>query len=247
MIDLKQILEDIKILIEQVGEFQIQEQNNSVKYKKGEDDIVTNVDLESEKKIISHLLKYNFNILSEEIGFINNNSKYTFVIDPLDGTKNYATSKNEFSISIALMKQNNIILGVIYIPLKNKLFTAIKNKGAYLNNQKIEVSKIKDINFATIPTSYNSNSFTNSSSYNEVPLGSLSYRICSIAEGMTDFSVIHKTNLWDIAAATIILKEAGGEVIDFKGKEYNFNTKEYELTNILFSNNLLKNEVLKLI
>ena len=112
--------------------------------KKGPSDFVTNSDIKTEKIIIDELKKAkpNYSILSEEKGIENNKDKNnTWIIDPIDGTINYLHGIPHFAISIALKSYDQIIAGLIYDPIKDEMFYAEKNNGAYFNNQRIKVSK----------------------------------------------------------------------------------------------------------
>ena len=111
-------------------------------HKKGKNDIVTEADFAAEK-IILDLIKKHFpshNTISEEAGIEKNNSDYTWIIDPLDGTVNYTQGIEEYAVSIALSHNDKIIIGVIYRPESNEIFFAEKGKGAFKNNKKIIVS-----------------------------------------------------------------------------------------------------------
>ena len=128
-----------KILIKDFGEIEKLQVS-----KKGPNDFVTNSDLKTEKIIIDELKKAkpNYSILSEEKGIENNKDKNnTWIIDPIDGTINYLHGVPHFAISIALKSYDQIIAGLIYDPIKNEMFYAEKNNGAYFNNQRIKVSK----------------------------------------------------------------------------------------------------------
>ena len=113
---------------------------------KGPTDFVSNADLRAEKIIIEELKKAkpNYSIISEEDGSESNkDKKNTWIIDPIDGTTNFLHGVPHFSISIALKSDNEIISGLIYDPIKNEMFYAEKNNGAFFNNQRIKVSKKK--------------------------------------------------------------------------------------------------------
>ena len=128
-----------KILIRDFGEIE-----NLQVSKKGPTDFVTNSDLKTEKIIIEELKKAkpNYSILSEENGTENNRDKdNTWIIDPIDGTVNFLHGIPHFAISIALRSKNELISGLIYDPIKNEMFYAEKNNGAFFNNQRIRVSK----------------------------------------------------------------------------------------------------------
>ena len=114
--------------------------------KKGVADFVTNADLKVEKIIIDELKKArpDFSLISEENGVKKNkNTNNTWIIDPIDGTVNFLHGVPHFAISIALKSNNEIVSGLIYDPIKDEMFFAEKNSGAFLNNQKIRVSKKK--------------------------------------------------------------------------------------------------------
>ena len=133
-----------KILIRDFGE--VEKLQVSIK---GPADFVTNTDKKIEKILIEELnkAKKNYSILSEEIGIIENSDKDNFwIIDPIDGTTNFLHGIPHFAISIALKNKNEIISGLIYDPIKNEMFYAEKDNGAFLNNQRIRVSSKKNLN-----------------------------------------------------------------------------------------------------
>ena len=132
-----------KILIKDFGE--IEKLQISVK---GPSDFVSSADTKAEKIIISELMKTkkNYSILSEEDGSkINTDSKNVWIIDPIDGTTNFLHGVPHFAISIALKSNNEIVSGLIYDPIKDEMFYAEKNNGAFFNNKRIKVSKKKNI------------------------------------------------------------------------------------------------------
>ena len=133
-----------KILIRDFGEIE-----NLQVSKKGPSDFVTNSDLKTEKIIIEELKKArpNYSIISEENGFEENKDKNnTWIIDPIDGTVNFLHGIPHFAISIALKSNNEIVSGLIFDPIKDELFFAEKDNGAFFNNHRIKVSKKKEIN-----------------------------------------------------------------------------------------------------
>ena len=128
-----------KVLIRDFGE--VEKLQVSIK---SPTDFVSSADTKAEKTIIQELLKAkkNYSVISEEIGIINNkNSENIWIIDPIDGTTNFLHGIPHFAISIALKSNNEIIAGVIYDPIKDEMFYAEKNNGAFFNNQRIKVSK----------------------------------------------------------------------------------------------------------
>ena len=179
---------------------------------KGPTDFVSNADLKAEKIIIEELKKArpNYSIISEEDGSESNkDKKNTWVIDPIDGTTNFLHGVPHFAISIALKSENEIVSGLIYDPIKDEMFYAEKDKGAFFNNQRIKVSKKKEINSCLFATG--------GKSKNEIDLplrrsGSAALDMAYVAAGRYDGYFQNDLNLWDIAAGIIILKEAGGMI-----------------------------------
>ena len=198
-----------KILIRDFGELEKLQVSS-----KGPSDFVTNSDKKVEKIIIEELTKSRkkFSILSEEIGEIKNSDKDNYwIIDPIDGTTNFLHGIPHFSISIALKTKKEIVSGLIFDPIKNEMFYAEKNNGAYFNNQRIRVSKKKDINqclFATGGKKEISNNLNTRKS------GSAALDLAYVGAGRYDGCFQNSLNIWDIAAGIIIVKEAGGKIND---------------------------------
>ena len=193
-----------KILIRDFGEVEKLQVSN-----KGPSDFVTNADIKVEKIIIDELKKAkpNYSILSEEKGIEKNRDKKTWIIDPIDGTVNFLHGIPHFAISIALKDEDEIVSGVVYDPIKNEIFYAEKNNGAYFNNQRIRVSKknnLSDCLFVTGGKIEHEYEFPFRKS------GSAALDLVYVAAGRYDGYFQKKLNLWDIAAGIIILKEAGG-------------------------------------
>ena len=198
-----------KILIKDFGEIEKLQVS-----KKGPKDFVTNSDLKTEKIIIDELKKAkpNYSILSEEKGIENNKDENnTWIIDPIDGTINYLHGIPHFAISIALKSNDEIISGLIYDPIKDEMFFAEKDKGAFLNNQRIRVSKRNNLEDCLIATSgRNSNDYD----FSLRKSGSAALDLAYVACGRLDGYFQKNLNIWDIAAGIIIVKEAGGEIND---------------------------------
>ena len=179
---------------------------------KGPSDFVSNADLKAEKIIIEELKKARpfYSIISEEDGSeINKDKNNTWIIDPIDGTTNFLHGVPHFAISIALRSRDEIISGLIYDPIKNEMFYAEKDNGAFFNNQRIRVSKKRDLNSCLFATS--------GALISEIDLplrksGSAALDIAYVAAGRYDGYFQNDLNLWDIAAGIIILKEAGGMI-----------------------------------
>ena len=196
-----------KILIRDFGELE-----NLQVSKKGPKDFVTNSDKKTEKVLINELTKNKkkYSILSEEIGFIkNDDNDYIWVIDPIDGTTNFLHGIPHFCISIGLKFRDEIISGIIFDPIKNEIFYAEKNQGAFFNNHRIRVSKRKNLDECLFATNKNGLSSTD---LNARIFGSAALDLAYVASGRIDGYFQNGLNLWDIAAGTLIVKEAGGIV-----------------------------------
>ena len=196
-----------KILIRDFGE--IEKLQISVK---GPSDFVSSADTKTEKIIISELTKAkkNYSILSEEDGSkINTDSQNVWIIDPIDGTTNFLHGVPHFAISIALKSDNEIVSGVIYDPIKDEMFYAEKNNGAFFNNQRIKVSKKKDIQSCLFGTGGKEKTDTDLITRKS---GSAALDMAYVAAGRYDGYFQNNLNLWDIAAGIIIVKEAGGAI-----------------------------------
>ncbi len=196
-----------KVLIRDFGEIEKLQVS-----KKGPADFVTNADLKTEKIIIQELKKAkpNFSIISEENGVeINKDKKNTWIIDPIDGTVNFLHGVPHFAISIALKSDNEIISGLIFDPIKNEMFYAEKNNGAFFNNHRIRVSKKKEINDCLFVTG---GKMKNEPNLPYRKSGCAALDMAYVASGRYDGYFQNNLNLWDIAAGLIIVKEAGGMI-----------------------------------
>ena len=194
-----------KILIRDFGEIE-----NLQVSKKGPNDFVTNSDLKTEKIIIEELKKAkpNYSIISEENGIeINKDIKNTWIIDPIDGTVNFLHGVPHFAISIALKSNNEIISGLIFDPIKNEMFYAEKDNGAFFNNHRIRVSKKNELNNCLFVTGER---VTNNIDLIYRKSGCASLDMAYVASGRYDGYFQNNLNLWDIAAGIVLVKEAGG-------------------------------------
>ena len=194
-----------KVLVRDFGEIE----KLQVK-KKGPTDFVTNADIKVEKIIIEELKKArpNYSFITEENGIkINKDKNNTWIIDPIDGTVNFLHGIPHFAISIAHKSENEIISGLIFDPIKNEMFYAEKNNGAFYNNHRIRVSKKNDLNECLFVTGGKLNREI------ELPYrksGCAALDMAYVASGRYDGYFQNKLNLWDIAAGIILIKEAGG-------------------------------------
>ena len=194
-----------KILIRDFGEIEKLQVS-----KKGPTDFVTNSDLKAEKIIIEELKKAkpNFSIISEENGIESNKDKNnTWILDPIDGTVNFLHGVPHFAISIALKSNNEIVSGLIFDPIKNEMFYAEKNNGAFYNNQRIRVSKKNNINDCLFVTG---GKIKKEPELQYRKTGCAALDMAYVASGRYDGYFQNDLNIWDIAAGIILVSEAGG-------------------------------------
>ena len=224
---------------------------------KGPGDFVTASDKKVEKILINELQKArpSYSILSEEIGQINNDKSFKWIIDPIDGTANFLHGIPHFAISIGLEHDNEIICGIVYDPIKDEMFVAEKGNGSYLNNQRMRVSsrsKLKDcIVFTGGPKLESKNKELALEEYKKfsskilIPirkLGSASLDMAYVAAGRCDGFWQRNLNYWDIAAGIILVKEAGGFVTDFEGEN-----RYVENKTILATNSKINKEMIEVL
>ena len=194
---------------------------------KGPSDFVTNADTKAEKIIIDELTKSrkNYSILSEESGSKENKDiDNVWIIDPIDGTINFLHGVPHFAISIALKSNNEIVSGLIYDPIKDEMFYAEKNNGAYFNNKRIRVSKRKKMEDCLFASGEIDNENIKQKTNAKLSIrksGSAALDMAYVASGRYDGYFQKNLNLWDIAAGIIIVKEAGGQVNDLNLKQNN--------------------------
>lgn len=249
------MLETAKAAAKAAGEFQKEKWNTGFKVEyKSEINLVTEVDKASEKMIIDCISKDfpDHDILAEEGQGPRKDSMYKWIIDPLDGTTNFAHSYPLWCVSIALESQGEIVLGVVYDPVKDEMFVAIKGQGAYLNGKKITVSPHKPLKKALMATGFaynlrevennNFEHFTNmlmqaqSVRRDGVAAIDLCYVACGRYDGYWELNLFP----WDMAAGLIILEEAGGKVTLFNGGPFTVYDKEILATNALIHNDVIK-------
>ena len=192
--------------------------------KKGPRDFVTKTDKLVEKIIIDELSKSkkNYSFLSEEIGSIKNKDRENiWIIDPIDGTTNFLHGIPHFAICIALESDQEIISGLIYDPIKDEMFFAEKNKGAFLNNHRLRVSKKNSIEDCLFSSNHEGVKFCD---LNMRYSGCAALDLAYVASGRLDGFFHNKINLWDIAAGALLVEEAGGivnNIKDYKNDDIN--------------------------
>jgi myo-inositol-1(or 4)-monophosphatase len=223
---------------------------------KSKNDFITYVDETSEKKIIEiiHNRYPDHEIFAEETGRRKKGGDYQWIVDPLDGTKNYINGIPVFSISIALLHKNKIILGLVYDPMHNEMFHAERNKGAYLNNRPIKVNNVSTLDNSLLGTGFPfkykkylspymrcfEELFLNCSGTRR--MGSAAIDLSYVAMGRFEGFWELGLSPWDIAAGAIIIKEAGGCITDFwKSNHY------LENSFVVASNGLIHDQFISII
>jgi myo-inositol-1(or 4)-monophosphatase len=222
------------------------DQHIKIEYK-GEADLVTAADRASEKLIRERIRQRwpGHDILGEEEGLVDTGSEYRWYVDPLDGTTNFAHGFPVFCVSMALEYKGKRIAAVIYDPTRDEMFTAEQGSGAYLNQQRIHVSKVARLAEALVATGFPSHKRHKNPNiyfYHQITLhthgvrraGSAALDLCCVACGRFDGFWEFNLNPWDTAAGVLIVEEAGGKVTNFAGGPFELNSRE-----TLASNGLL--------
>ncbi len=254
-------MQSISRLLKQAGEqvMKIYHSDFSHELKKDKSPI-TEADLLANKIIHEGLEKlFPYEIVSEETHTqITDINQPVWVLDPIDGTKDFVDKTDEFSIMLALVEQQQPVLGVVYVPALDKLYYAEKNHGAFLqvgdqNPVKLNVSKVKNIADITLVRSRNHFSEADQAVANElqiqqfIKLGSVGIKFGAIAAGQAElcFYCNGKMGIWDDAASHIILKEAGGDVFTMSGEEPRYDLNGRKMPDgFIGSNGYNKKEVL---
>lgn len=235
MINLDKVTKQVTDSVIEVGEY-IKSQHTTFSYKnvevKGLNDLVSYVDKEAENILVQKLS----GILPKS-GFIteentkNEVKDYNWIIDPLDGTTNFIHGIPHFAISVALEFKKEIIIGVVYEINTKECFSAFVKGGAFLNETKISVSNRKKLSESIIATGFPINNFSKLDNYIKIlcvliknthgirRMGAASLDLCYIACGRMDAFFEYNLKPWDVAAGALIVKEAGGEIFDFNGKD----------------------------
>ncbi len=225
----------------------------TIEYK-GEIDLVTDADKAAEKLLVTAITKAfpEHAILAEEGGKIGKqDAEFLWVIDPLDGTTNYAHGFPYFSVSIALLKNDNPVIGVVYNPISDEMFAAKLGCGAWLNDQTIKVSKIAQLKRSLLCTGfpYDMHQPNNNieryaklvkQTQGVLRVGSAALDLCQVACGRLDGFWECLLNPWDIAAGALIVQEAGGTVSGITDSVFNLYKGE-----IIASNGLVHTEMLR--
>ena len=209
--------------------------------KKGPYDFVTKTDKHVEKILIEELskIKKNYSFITEETGIIKNNDKENiWIIDPIDGTTNFLHGIPHFAICIALQSKKEIVSGLIFDPIKDEMFFAEKDKGAFLNNQRLRVSKKNSIDDCLFSSNHEGVKF---SDLNMRYSGCAALDLAYVASGRLDGFFHNSINLWDVAAGEILVKEAGGIVNDIH--KFDVNKIDIRVSSAAINNKMLENLV----
>jgi len=246
------------ILLENFGKI------SDYEVKESQSSIVTQTDVDSEKRIMQIISKAfpTHNLLGEETGFQNKNSEFTWVVDPIDGTSNFAAGIPWFGVIICVLKNFEPILAGCFLPVQNQLYFAEKGKGATLNGQSIYVSKEKELKNILVAYSLDYAHEKGKTEAEVQIIKRLVQRVrnlrstnclidlCFTAEGKLGACINQTTKIWDIAGPTLIMEEAGGIATDLNGKPFDFSLTEnnYERNfEIVGSNKFLHTELLSLL
>lgn len=214
--------------------------------------LVTEVDTKIEQFLKNQIHRQfpDHNILGEELGSadFNHGQGLKWFIDPIDGTTNYIQGIPLCVISLALWDSQGALIGVIYNPISENLYSAQRGKGAFLNGKKISVSQVQNLDAALGGIGWSLNIKKAKKLYNEIVtkarkirvLGTTALQFSLVAEGSYDFYVVDAMHIWDVAAGILIVEEAGGKVTDWQGQKPNFKIK-----NLIASNGQIHSTLLR--
>ena len=227
-------------------------QAHQIHYK-GDINIVTEADKMSEDLIMESIRRRfpDHGILSEESPAVAGTGKFRWIIDPLDGTTNYAHGYPVFCVSIALEIEDKIVLGVIYDPMRDDMFVAARGEGAFLNEKKIAVSSVQDLSRSLLATGFpydiresreNNLDYFNAMAVRAQAIrraGAAALDLAYLAAGRFDGFWELKLKPWDTAAAVLMVEEAGGVISEINGNEWHLQSP-----NVLASNGLIHEQMI---
>ena len=230
-------------------------QKHEIHYK-GEINLVTEADKKSEDLIIAAISQKfpHHGILSEESPVITGVGKLRWIIDPLDGTTNYAHGYPVFCVSIALENEGTIVLGVIYDPMREEMFVAVRGGGLYLNEKKLRVSDVSDLSRSLLVTGFpydireskdNNLNFFNAMAINVQAIrraGAAALDLAYLAAGRFDGFWELKLKPWDTAAGCLMVEEAGGVISDIAGSKWHLQSP-----NLLASYGLIHQQMISVL
>lgn len=224
--------------------------------EKGHDSPVTPADLQANRKIHEILQGAfpNYGWLSEET--VDSPERLScrrvWVVDPMDGTKEFVQKIPEFSVSVALVEDGRPLIGVSYNPIRDQLFSAVRGQGVFQDGQRVYVSATHSLSAATVLASRSEHKRGEWERFKPlfriIPTGSAAYKFALVAAGNADatFTLVPK-NEWDLCAGSLLIEEAGGQVTDLDGHPITFNRKETLLSGVVASNGFLHQQILDLI
>ena len=176
----------------------------------------------------------------------------TWIVDPLDGTKEFVLGIPEFSISVALVAHSQPVLGIVYNPVSAELYTCLKGSGVYLNEEPTQVSNKRDLAGMTVDASRSERKRGEFEPFEQLinvrTLGSIAYKLARVAAGQADATWSRgPKNEWDICAGTLLITEAGGHCVDLDSHPFQFNRANPEISGIIATNDTLYEQVIELL
>jgi myo-inositol-1(or 4)-monophosphatase len=228
--------------------------NFEIEYKGSSSNLVTEIDKKSETLILNYISKEfpRHSVLSEENGKRMRDSEYIWVIDPLDGTTNFAHGLPIFSVSIAVMKNGETCCGAVYDVMRDVIYSAETNSGAFMNGKRIKVNSIENFEESVLVTGFpydiQNNPFNAVQKFEAFllkaravrRLGSAALDFCYVASGVFSGFWEVKLSPWDFAAGDLIVREAGGIVTDLEGKNLTINSSQILATNGILHQKMLE-------
>lgn len=232
-VSLEKIIGEVKKKLYEIWREKLFSRHFKINRKSGFRDIVTTVDIEIEEELKEFLGK-----LLPEAGYLGEetagttNKEIIWVVDPIDGTTNFSRGSPHFCTSVALMKKDDVILGVVYDPNTHETFWAVNGQGSYLNGEKLEVSCTSDLKEASVHTGLQ---YSSDTAYVRVVeriskavkysralriTGSAALDLCYVASGRADIFWEEALNPWDVAAGVLLVKEAGGDIQSCSGRAF---------------------------
>ena len=224
-----------------VREYQKEEKRYLSKHENPSTQLDKDIDALLYKSIINEYPEDNW--LSEELGFIENKGQRMWITDPIDGTRQFLQKIEEFAISIALLVERELVLSVVYNPITDELFTAVKGQGAKKNGMAVKVSST--VQFLGETRVYGSISELGSGRYESLEekvqlirsMGSIAYRLAKVASGEAEVAIaLGERSVWDIAGGVLLITEAGGICIDRFGEKVDVSSYKRKVKGILAGN-----------
>ena len=221
---------------------------------KGRDNPVTEADLEADRAIKTLLREPfpDYGWLSEET--VDNDSRLecrrVWIVDPLDGTKEFIQGVPEFCVAIALIEDGVPILGVTYNPIKREMYSAARGMGCHLNSRRVRVTRTRTLKGATVLASRSETARGEWQVFHGImkvsPTGSVAYKLALVAGGKGDATFTRSPKSeWDIASGAALVIEAGGTITDIRGRELRFNQRNVKLEGLIADNTLLHRALMK--